>query len=634
METSASGAEGTTTSPEDAMMSIADVIDPNHAEPITRPVQILVDDGTEKPIILNNNLESSILKIALDEKERNLFDALVQTAHALEEGTISLSSPDKNEGADYTNTKIKKSVQIRVAGGWVRDKLLGLPTHDVDIAVDTCTGVEFATYFKEYMTAHGEDNSVGRIGVIAANPAQSKHLETATLKAFGLEIDFSNLRHETYAEDSRIPTVMIGTPLEDSYRRDFTMNALYYHLQSQQVEDWTRQGLNDLLSSSTAASDPVSRRLSGISGYSHQQVKTPLPAYQTFHDDPLRVLRAIRFAVRYQMQLSEDLKNAAMHPQIHGELHRKVSRERVGKELEGMLSGKSSNPIQALKLICDLKLAGSVFCIPSDDIIMGPIGHNHLDPVTYSANDKPGYDQLRESAWEESRECLRLLPKVLNALYLNSDHDHINSRMLYLSVVLLPYERLQYTAKNRAKSVIEYMVRDGIKFKNKDAVAMVTINEQLDAMTQLLQTTPEVTPPGRLRAGLILRATKELWVTTLVVATVALRRKSDSSNASPNITRIDWYQRAQEWYKAISQDLNLHGCWNVKPLLNGKDIISFLKLEKGPQVGIYSQEIVSWMLQYPEGSLEECKQHLKQYQKRRELEQDETAQHVAKKMHL
>ena len=152
------------------------------------------------------------------------------------------------------------------------------------------------------------------------------------------------------------PPLSFGTPLEDAYRRDFTMHSLFYNLQTNQIEDWTRHGIPDLRQ--------------GL-------VATKLQAYQTFHDDPLRVLRAIQFAVIYDMHMDHDLQTACKHPQIHNELHR----ERVvGKELEGMSSGKGARPKVALETIhfLQLKLAGNVFCLPSE--CHGSIGLAHPQP--------------------------------------------------------------------------------------------------------------------------------------------------------------------------------------------------------------------------------------------------------------
>lgn len=84
------------------------------------------------------------------------------------------------------------------------------------------------------------------MGVILANPDQSKHLETATLRLNALPIDLVHLRSESYTEESRIPTIQVGTPEEDASRRDFTINSLFYNINLQKVEDFTGKGIDDL----------------------------------------------------------------------------------------------------------------------------------------------------------------------------------------------------------------------------------------------------------------------------------------------------------------------------------------------------------------------------------------------------
>lgn len=130
---------------------------------------------------------------------------------------------------------------LRVVGGWVRDKLLGKESSDIDVALDCTTGKEFAERVNEYLASTGA--ATASVGVIHANPEQSKHLETATMCVHGLWLDFVNLRSESYADGSRIPdAVAFGTPREDALRRDLTVNALFYNLHSRAVEDWTGQG--------------------------------------------------------------------------------------------------------------------------------------------------------------------------------------------------------------------------------------------------------------------------------------------------------------------------------------------------------------------------------------------------------
>ncbi|KAJ2637130.1 CCA tRNA nucleotidyltransferase, mitochondrial, partial [Coemansia sp. RSA 1694] len=126
---------------------------------------------------------------------------------------------------------------LRIAGGWVRDKLLGLESHDIDIAIDHMSGFDLAQHVNQHLSEHGYP--VSTIAKISQNPERSKHLETATTSVLGLLVDFVNLRSETYNSDSRIPQIEFGTPADDALRRDITINALFYNIHTRQVEDFT-----------------------------------------------------------------------------------------------------------------------------------------------------------------------------------------------------------------------------------------------------------------------------------------------------------------------------------------------------------------------------------------------------------
>ena len=129
----------------------------------------------------------------------------------------------------------------RVVGGWLRDKLLGLESDDIDISLDNISGLKFAKMVQEYMIEKGL--ATEKESKVMENPAQSEHLETATMMIFGLEIDLVKLRKETYNEKNRIPELSPGTPLDDALRRDLTMNALFYELKGNKIEDLTGKGI-------------------------------------------------------------------------------------------------------------------------------------------------------------------------------------------------------------------------------------------------------------------------------------------------------------------------------------------------------------------------------------------------------
>mmetsp|Transcript_28286 Transcript_28286/g.91200 ORF Transcript_28286/g.91200 Transcript_28286/m.91200 type:complete len:518 (+) Transcript_28286:590-2143(+) len=240
---------------------------------------------------------------------------------------------------------------VRICGGWVRDKALGRLTKDIDVALDNCSGAAFAEkvsqvlskldrHEKKRSSSSLSSSSSSKVGVIAANPDQSKHLETATMRLCGVEVDFVNLRSEAYADDSsRVPTsVEFGTPMEDAMRRDFTVNALMFNVHDRTIEDHTNKGWDDLRA--------------GL-------LRTPLEPKVTLLDDPLRALRGVRFAARYGFRLDDDFRVACRDPQVKAALLTKVSRERVGKETRGAFASSARGCVRAIDELRKLKLAAS-----------------------------------------------------------------------------------------------------------------------------------------------------------------------------------------------------------------------------------------------------------------------------------
>jgi hypothetical protein len=229
------------------------------------------------------------------------------------------------------NDSVRPETVLRFTGGWVRDKLLGVDSQDIDVGISNMTGYQFGNQLKQYLDKprnlerykqalpNGQKDAIVSLHKIEANPEKSKHLETVTTKIFGLDIDLVNLRKETYSEDSRNPQMEFGTAVEDAVRRDATINALFYNLNESRLEDLTQRGLEDM---------------------QKKIIRTPLEPYQTFKDDPLRVLRLIRFASRLGYQIEAGTEAAMQNEDIGVALKLKISKERVWAELDKMLRGE------------------------------------------------------------------------------------------------------------------------------------------------------------------------------------------------------------------------------------------------------------------------------------------------------
>uniref|UniRef100_A0ACD5YJF2 Uncharacterized protein n=1 Tax=Avena sativa TaxID=4498 RepID=A0ACD5YJF2_AVESA len=490
--------------------------------------------------------------------------------------------------------------QVRVAGGWVRDKLLGKDSTDIDIALDNMTGQNFCERVNEYSEFIGEEQKgIGSSDILyffCSNPDQSKHLETATMLIYGIWIDFVNLRSEKYAENSRIPTVEIGTAKEDAFRRDLTINSLFYNINTKLVEDLTGRGLEDLKK--------------GL-------IATPLPAKSTFLDDPLRVLRAIRFAARFSFTLTEDLKEAASDEKVKFELGSKISRERIGHEVDKMMSDQ--HPVDAMSCIHDLGLFSVVFAFPEK-----------LDPPVLDKHDWLCVSHI-EAAWNLARSIGR---SVFSGGSDSKSQDEQQRLCLY-SALFIPVRNMVYMDKKSKKvPIVSYIIRDSLKLKASDADTIVNIHVASEKFAELvlllessenLETVKEKLDDQyleiptdlvkRVLAGLILREIKGFWRVALFISTLVY---PEVGNTSGSLSKQDELQRRKEKYLSVERsitDLDLDGVWKMKPLLDGKAIMGVMEVKSGgPLIGKWQQRLVKWQLAHPEGTVEECKEWMKRSQ--------------------
>lgn len=186
-------------------------------------------------------------------------------------------------------------------GGFVRDKLLCRPTKDMDI-VCVGDGIALAAHVAAKYKPKPEVNFFKTFG-------------TAQVKTQGVEIEFVGARKESYQQDSRKPEVETGTIEDDQNRRDFTINAMAISL--------NRDDYGVLI-------DPFS----GLNDLEKKNIQTPLAPAQTFSDDPLRMMRAIRFASQLNFTINTEtfiaIKENAGRIKI-------VSGERIADELNKIL---------------------------------------------------------------------------------------------------------------------------------------------------------------------------------------------------------------------------------------------------------------------------------------------------------
>nr|HRO42930.1 HD domain-containing protein [Flavipsychrobacter sp.] len=195
----------------------------------------------------------------------------------------------------------ERKVPCYLIGGFVRDKILQRTCKDIDVV---CLG-------------NGIDLAHAIAATYHPKPKVSffKNFGTAHFNYKGFDVEFVGARKESYSEHSRKPEVTVGTLEDDQKRRDFTINAL--------AIDLTENNFGTLI-------DPFN----GVKDLEDKILRTPLDPHITFSDDPLRMMRAIRFATQLHFTIHPDTLNAITQNNQRINI---VSQERITDELNKII---------------------------------------------------------------------------------------------------------------------------------------------------------------------------------------------------------------------------------------------------------------------------------------------------------
>lgn len=215
----------------------------------------------------------------------------------------------------------KNNLQVYAIGGFVRDIFLNRPSKDIDIVV-LGNGIAFAEQVAQALKV--------KLSVF-------KNFGTAMLRHQDIELEFVGARKESYRSNSRKPIVEDGTLDDDQKRRDFTINALAISLHPDHY--------GELI-------DPFN----GMADLENKLIRTPLNPDETFSDDPLRMMRAIRFASQLDFEIAEDAINAI---KLNKERIKIVSQERITDELNKIIL--SPIPSAGFRYLFDTGLLHLIF---------------------------------------------------------------------------------------------------------------------------------------------------------------------------------------------------------------------------------------------------------------------------------
>ncbi len=272
-----------------------------------------------------------------------------------------------------SETADELGLECYVVGGYVRDIFLQRPSKDIDVVV-VGSGIAMAEALAKRL---------GR----GAHLSVFKNFGTAQLKYHGTEVEFVGARKESYTHDSRKPVVEDGSLEDDQNRRDFTINALAVCL--------NRQRYGELV-------DPFG----GMEDMREKTIRTPLDPDITFSDDPLRMMRCIRFATQLNFYIDDDTFESLCRNKERISI---ISRERIADELNKILL----SPVPSKGLI-DLDRSGLLQLIFPELVALQGVetrnGRAHKDNFYHTLEVLDNISKKTDNLWLRWAACFTTLP--------------------------------------------------------------------------------------------------------------------------------------------------------------------------------------------------------------------------------
>jgi len=261
--------------------------------------------------------------------------------------------------------------RVYLVGGAVRDQIMGKPVDDLDFVVEgnISAGVDFATWLCKKWNVFKKDS----------NPVVFPNYGTANMHYNDIKLEFVAPRKEKYTTGSRKPQVTDGVLADDTKRRDLTINSLMRNVSTNEILDLSGKGLNDIKQ--------------GI-------IRTPSEPDVIFKDDPLRMLRAIRFTVKYNFKIAEGILESITK---NSDWINSISKERIQEELNKILV--TNKVVEGIELLRTTGLLKHI--IPELDQMVGMMQNSHH----------------KEDAYQHTLSVLRNTPPTLMSRLMGLFHD-------------------------------------------------------------------------------------------------------------------------------------------------------------------------------------------------------------------
>ena len=432
---------------------------------------------------------------------------------------------------------------VYAVGGCVRDKLLGTPIHDIDLVIDVEHG---GVVFAEWVTRTTSCYSSGSNPVIFPTYGTAKFQFRNSKEFSDVEVECVHTRKEQYKDpNSRNPTQVFGTIKEDAQRRDLTINALYLNLSTLEVVDPTGMGLSDL---------------------QNKVIRTTDAPSIIFNDDPLRLLRVIRFASRLKWGITKGTWFGIVENAHRISI---VSKERINDELTKiLLCDTPSLGIERLKNSGLLKLI-----LPDIYAMIGVTqGPQHFGDV-----------------YEHTLAVVDGVRPTMIARWAALLHDcgKPATRVIEKGIP-------RFFGHEKKSEEIATKVLWGLKFSNENILKITSIVKNHMRFKQF----GDVCPPKKSIRKLIVNVGGDCLRDALEVI------HADNTSHSAEYLMVNQIPLVYEQLEEMMKEESLTA--KVSTPINGKEIMQLFSLPQGQRIGKIKKHVEEWCLEDPSITKEEC----------------------------
>lgn len=282
-----------------------------------------------------------------------------------------------------------------VVGGYVRDRILGIPSDDIDVTI-----VGDSRVFCEELSKHFDDAKVSYFDTYGTSQLNTKE--------YG-EIEFVTARCESYERNNRNPHCTPGTLKDDLSRRDLTINAMAISLcghGASDNEDYYQYGtLVDMFG--------------GFDDLTNKIARTPIEPHTTFSDDPLRMLRVVRFCGKYSLSVFPVVYKFICE---NAHMIKYIVPERIGTELEKMLSQSKDGSSTCVELLYNTKLL--------DNILGSRLNERH-NSIVHVIKSMHNSDRPKFEPFYNYTENVTLLKKTILLYYIRKDGIYVDTNAIF-----------------------------------------------------------------------------------------------------------------------------------------------------------------------------------------------------------